>query len=151
MESQSIGVKASGHFGSGFNCAESVLKSIVEDAFGQCHACIPRAATAFGGGVGGTHEELCGALSGGIMAIGVLLGRTDPGVDVQRVKQIATEFRSRFLARNGSTRCQALLDSFGPQTDSSRCQQLTGETAALLLGLLAEHGVSAQGGEGCAS
>jgi len=157
MEQASIADRAEGYFQSGFNCAESVLKSVVEDAYRQHHACIPRAATAFGGGVGGSHEELCGALSGGIMAIGFLLGRSEPGVDVQRVKQIATEFRSRFLARHGTTRCQALLDAFGPQDeDWSRCQELTGQTAALLLGLLAQHGIEPSGigpsgGEGCAS
>ena len=27
-----------------------------------------RMATGFGGGVGGTHQEMCGALSGGVLA-----------------------------------------------------------------------------------
>ncbi len=151
MEHEQIAGRASAHFASGFNCAESVLRSIIEDAFGQRHACIPRVATAFGGGVGGTHEELCGALAGGVMAIGLLIGRMEPGADVERVKQIATELRSRFVARNGSTRCQALLDAFGPQDDWSRCEELTGRTAALLLDLLAEHGITPSGGAGCAS
>jgi C_GCAxxG_C_C family probable redox protein len=145
MDPDSTAVKASGYFRSGFNCAESVLKSVVEDCHGQHHTCIPKVATAFGGGVGGTHEELCGALSGGIMAIGVLLGRMEPGADIQRVKRIASEFRSRFLTRNGSTRCQTLLDAFGPQTESTRCQELTGDTAELLRQVLAEHGVAPGG------
>lgn len=145
MEQESIAARAGGYFQSGFNCAESVLKSVIEDAYGQHHACVPRVATAFGGGVGGSHEELCGALAGGILAIGFLLGRMEPGVDVQRVKQIATEFRSRFLARNGSTRCQVLLDAFGSQVEWSRCEKLTGEAAGLLVGLLEEQGISARG------
>lgn len=34
-----------------------------------------RAASGFGGGIGGSTEELCGAFTGGIIALGFLLGR----------------------------------------------------------------------------
>lgn len=39
---------------------------------------IPRIASGLGGGMGGSHELVCGALSGGAMASGVLLGRDMP-------------------------------------------------------------------------
>ena len=35
-----------------------------------------RMATGFAGGVGDTQQEMCGALSGGVLIIGGLLGRT---------------------------------------------------------------------------
>jgi C_GCAxxG_C_C family probable redox protein len=37
--------------------------------------CIPRIATGFGGGIG-KQGEVCGAVSGGVMVIGLLRGRT---------------------------------------------------------------------------
>ena len=62
------------------NCAESVLR-------GVCHAqriglpdAAKRMATPFGGGVG-RSEDLCGALAGGVMALGASIGRVSPDED----------------------------------------------------------------------
>jgi hypothetical protein len=41
------------------------------------HMC--QLACAFGGGVGLSRQEMCGALSGGVLLIGLLYGRTHPG------------------------------------------------------------------------
>lgn len=39
-----------------------------------------RAAAGFGGGVGGTHEHICGAITGGVIVMSMLYARTDPAI-----------------------------------------------------------------------
>lgn len=132
--------KAYDYFTSGFNCAESVLMATIESRTNGVSPDLPKVASALGGGVGGSHEELCGALSGGVLAIGLLYGRTQPGVDVQFARDLAVEFRARFVREFGTTKCGVLLEQFGEQNDSEKCAQLTGAAAGLLYDLLEERG-----------
>lgn len=61
------------------NCAEAVLCSLLKH-WGEEGGFAPRVATAFGGGICG-RQGMCGALTGGLMAVGVKLGRRQPGDD----------------------------------------------------------------------
>ncbi|MEW6412487.1 MAG: C-GCAxxG-C-C family protein [Candidatus Zixiibacteriota bacterium] len=140
MSREKIEKKAYSYMASGFNCAESVLLATIESRINDLDGELPRVASALGGGVGGTHEELCGALSGGVLAIGLLYGRTRPGVDVQKAKDLATEYRARFAKEFGCTKCSTLLEGFGEQNDSDKCRALTGQAAGLLSDILDEKG-----------
>ena len=124
---------------SGFCCSESVFKIIAEQFGDRPDESLPKAAAAFMGGVGGTEEEICGALAGGVLAIGYLMGRTDPGVDMAHVHRLATEFRKRFLQEFGATRCGALLEILGKQDDYIRCKRMTGRAAGILADLIEER------------
>ena len=64
--------------------------------------------TALGGGVAGSHEELCGALSGGLLLIGAHFGRSAPDRDDTAAYDRAKAYRLRFLAEVGATQCAAL-------------------------------------------
>lgn len=60
----------------GFNCAESVLLGLCEEMHVESPL-IPRIATGFGGGIGHTGN-ICGAVSGAVMALGIAFGREKP-------------------------------------------------------------------------
>ncbi len=60
----------------GFNCAESVLLGLCEEMHVESPL-IPRIATGFGGGIGHTGN-ICGAITGAVMALGIALGREKP-------------------------------------------------------------------------
>ncbi|MEN3202136.1 MAG: C-GCAxxG-C-C family protein [Atribacterota bacterium] len=60
----------------GFNCAESVLLGLC-DHLGIENSLIPRIATGFGGGIGHTGN-ICGAITGAVMALGIRFGRENP-------------------------------------------------------------------------
>jgi C_GCAxxG_C_C family probable redox protein len=60
----------------GFNCAESVLLGLCEEMH-VASPLIPRIATGFGGGIGHTGN-ICGAVSGAVMALGIAFGREKP-------------------------------------------------------------------------
>ena len=130
-DDQTVGERAHKYHSSGFHCAEAVLLAATE-SYENGNAHIPGAATAFGGGVGGSHEEMCGALSGGLIALGCLLGRDAPDEDWSKIRETAGSFRKRFLARYSTTKCNQLLEQFGPQEDMDRCKRLSGEVTQML-------------------
>jgi len=124
---------------SGFHCAESVSKAIMEVYGNNISHDIPKVATAFGGGVGRTKQDICGWLTGGFIAIGFLYGRSEPGADWTDASDLAAELRKRFVQKHGTTNCGILLEAFGPQKNMMRCKQLSGEVAGLLADILEEH------------
>ena len=70
---------------------------------------IPRIATGFHGGVGGSHRWTCGALSGGVIAAGMALGREKPGESAKRVDTFVQRLLSDFEKRFGSVNCYELV------------------------------------------
>ncbi|MCP4540493.1 MAG: C_GCAxxG_C_C family protein [Chloroflexi bacterium] len=136
MTSTEIELRAFEYFQSGFHCAESILLAIVETYEKNPSSRIPKAAAGFMGGIGGTHEEACGALTGGIIAIGCLFGRTDPETGVENIKKLASEYRRRFIQEFGATKCQILLDEFDGQKDGLKCKRLTATATGILSELL---------------
>ena len=90
------------------------------------------------GGIGGTHAEACGALTGGIIAIGFLHGRTEPGQDVEYARELAAKFSARFVEEFGSANCGILLEKLGRQHNGLKCKKLTAAAAGLLSELLVE-------------
>ncbi len=68
---------------------------------------IPRIATPFGGGIGG-RGEVCGAVTGSVMAIGLKYGREEPSQPNQQAYALAREFCQRFEEETGHLSCREL-------------------------------------------
>lgn len=99
--------KAAGYFKAGYNCAESVLMAMQEGwRTGEPD---PLPATGFGAGMG-RRGSVCGALSGGIMAIGLKYGRRKPEDDKEQAYRLAHEFYTGFEREFGSALCRELTD-----------------------------------------
>jgi C_GCAxxG_C_C family probable redox protein len=130
------------YFHSGFNCAESILKTFVELYSKEPDSSITKFASGFGGGIGASNCETCGALTGGIIALGWLFGRKDPCDDKQKVFSLSAEFRDQFLKNFGFTNCQKILDMLGDQENKLKCKKLTAETAGILYEILQKENVS---------
>lgn len=96
-------------FDSGFNCAEAVLLALSQE-FDQKSPLIPRIATGFGAGVG-RAGQICGALSGAVMAIGLLKG-CDKGEEEREKRNAAfesvLEMIKAFEKEFGSSQCRML-------------------------------------------
>jgi C_GCAxxG_C_C family probable redox protein len=95
-------------------------------------------ASVFAGGVAGTREELCGALSGGVMVIGALHGRSTLSEDEEQARQLAAQYRERFLAEFGSTRCADVRERVLLPDGSADCAMVGERAASILLKLLGE-------------
>jgi C_GCAxxG_C_C family probable redox protein len=75
--------------------------------FGIEQELIPRIATAFGGGIGGTGS-VCGALVGAVMAIGLRHGRQLSSERDARAYALTQQLRRRFEAEMGHVDCRGL-------------------------------------------
>ena len=89
-------------------------------------------ASPFAGGVGGTKEEMCGALSGGLMVIGALHGRSEAHEDDQKAKLLAVRYRERFVEEFGTTRCGPIYEETHGPAGPDSCKYV-GERAAMVL------------------
>lgn len=99
-------------FAESYNCAQSSLLGL-QAALGIEDESLWLAAAGFGGGVGRT-QQLCGAISGGVLAIGVATarelraGRADRvalrDLTYARVQELLRRFQDRF----GATDCRTL-------------------------------------------
>lgn len=72
---------------------------------------IPRIATPFGAGMG-HRGEVCGAVTGSLMALGLVQGRDvgdDPAVK-ERAREMSADLMARFETRAGGLRCIDLIE-----------------------------------------
>jgi len=95
-------------------------------------------ATGLAGGVGDTQQEMCGALSGGVLVIGGLLGRTSLDEDDRPALDLATRYRERFLAEFGYTQCGRLWEMVHAPGGLGTCATLVQRAATILLELIQE-------------
>lgn len=116
-----------------------MLLAVGEHVLGDRSLQCARMATGFAGGVGETQQEMCGALSGGVLVISGLLGRTNRSESDQRALDMSTRYRQRFLEEFGNTQCARLRETVvhGPGGFGS-CAVLVERAAAIVLSLLAE-------------
>lgn len=81
--------------------------------------------------MGRSKEEICGALSGGLIALGYLRGRNAPSEKWDQAATIAQGVRAKFIEEHGCTRCGQLLEKLGPQEDMNKCIRLAGDVAGM--------------------
>ena len=95
-------------FSSNFNCSQSVFAAFAPD-FGIDEELALKLATSFGGGA--RNGEICGAVSGALMVLGLKYGhfQSDNNQQKSRAYDIAVEFTKRFKEANNSIVCRDLL------------------------------------------
>ena len=93
----------------GFACSQAVLLGFAS-SFGLDPDVAARVSAAFGGGMG-RMGEVCGAVSGALMVIGLASGNVtaQDKESKERAYQLVREFASRFRSRHGSLLCRELL------------------------------------------
>ena len=96
-------------FQQGFNCSQAVCAACAP-ALGLSSELALKVAAGFGGGIG-RRGEVCGAVTGAIMAIGLKTGSLEV-TDVAAKEQayaVSRQFIAQFEARHGSILCRELL------------------------------------------
>ena len=125
----------------GYNCAEAVLRAFREELGLNLGDDAIKIATGFGGGFGQAGCA-CGALSGAVMVISLLQGRTSADQSRDAVYASAREFHNIFASHFGATCCRALnRNKYGTPEQKSTCYRITGETAELLAKYLDTKGL----------
>jgi len=79
-----------------YHCSEAILLAAKKHYIPDLDPLAVRLSTPFAGGVGCSHMELCGALSGGLLVIGALYGREDAGTNDDLCQELALHWRDRF-------------------------------------------------------
>ena len=118
------------------NCAESVMRGVCYAEEITLDDLSKKLATPFGGGIG-RSEDVCGALTGGVLAIGASLGRTEPDQDKTKCYESARALYRQFEARFGAIVCKALNESdFTSPHHRIRCGRFVEEAPRLTLEVL---------------
>ncbi|MHA2232091.1 MAG: C-GCAxxG-C-C family protein [Candidatus Hodarchaeales archaeon] len=102
--------RASDYAEKGFLCSEAVLLAI-SDLLAINSDLIPLIATGFAAGIG-RHGAICGAISGGIIGLGLRFGRSQPAPtnneDTKRPYWYSTELLARFKETYPTILCNEL-------------------------------------------
>lgn len=111
---------AAAKFLSGYNCAQSIVYAFSDDLVIDKNLGL-KVSCGFGAGMG-RKQEICGAVSGGIMVIGLKYGRGERDdreiMDLSYAK--VRELMDRFAEKHGTVICHKLLDGCGLLTDQGQ-------------------------------
>lgn len=102
-------LEATEMFKSGFHCSQ-VIFSFFAEKYDLDPNLALKISSPFGGGIGGLGK-ICGALTGGMMALGLKFGYTDPNDTEKKpiCKQKTRELVARFLKEYHHTECNDLI------------------------------------------
>ena len=130
-----------------FLCSEAIVFAFNEAMDPPMPQEVVRLASGFPIGMGalGTGGCTCGALSGGVMILGMVYGRSSPGEEAPVVLEKAKELHDWFLADKRSTCCRVLIRGweFGSPEHIDQCVAFTGDVAERLAGMLNADGAAA--------
>jgi C_GCAxxG_C_C family probable redox protein len=93
----------------GFTCSSSVFSTFSDD-MGLDAETARKISCGFGGGISKTGN-ICGAVSGAVMVIGLKYGKSNPGDDAatDKTRALVRTFIDEFTALHGSVNCTDLL------------------------------------------
>jgi C_GCAxxG_C_C family probable redox protein len=135
----------------GYNCAQAVFGVFCEDLHFDKDSALKLAA-GFGAGMA-RRQEICGAVTGGIMVLGLKHGR---GLDeersaVEKTYLLVGEFMKRFAEKYGSCLCRELLGGCDLLSESGRnfykenglsgkiCRPCVADAVCILESILTNH------------
>lgn len=131
-------------FTEGYNCAQAVVLAF-EDKLSFSRETLTQMACSFGGGLG-RLREVCGAVSGMALVLGLLFAPTDAEVPALKAQHYARvqAVAQAFEAKNGSIVCRELLgldvkhDDPTPEARTAHyykkrpCAELVGDAVEIL-------------------
>lgn len=128
------------YYNGDFLCSEAVLLTIHELLENSLPAEIVKLASGFPVGIG-QAGCVCGAISGGVMALGLAFGRTQPGAKCPKVIPATKELHDWFKENRRSTCCRVLIKDvkYGGKEHLHQCIDITGEVAGKTMELILKY------------
>jgi len=99
-------LKAKSRFEEHFSCSQSVFSTLALE-LGIDEEIALKIASAFGGGMM-RHGEVCGAVTGALMTLGLKFGSASPDNE-EAIREASQELMQGFNKKNGSLLCRELL------------------------------------------
>ncbi|WP_138207068.1 C-GCAxxG-C-C family protein [Haloimpatiens lingqiaonensis] len=125
---------AEGYFDRGeFFCSEAVVKTINDLLDKPYEETVTKLASGFPVGVG-KSGCLCGAVSGGVMALGMVYGRVHGDKMNEKMFPVAASLHDHIKKLYGSTCCRVMTRNFEFASPERKCHcvKITGEVAAFV-------------------
>ncbi|MEG0070131.1 C-GCAxxG-C-C family (seleno)protein [Cetobacterium sp.] len=123
-----------------FYCSEAVLKTL-KDAFDAPYGDdIVKLASGFPVGMG--NGCTCGAVNGGVMAIGMFFGRGKAGgTEVKKSMELTKELQLEFTKKRKVCCCKVLTKGMelGSKSHINHCVEITGELTEMTAKILARE------------
>jgi C_GCAxxG_C_C family probable redox protein len=152
---ESIREGARKNFSRGYNCAECVLQAVLEHVETGLPKETLRMATGFGGGVG-LFGDTCGAISGAVLAVGAVYGRSELPQDEDRkaamqaaarqlygrpgLYRIFNQIPNRLKEKYGHTLCREITAQWQEQwlcrDHALHCREIISDAAELAATLI---------------
>ena len=117
------------------NCAEAILYAANDLYSLNLQQETLHAIAGFGGGM--AIEETCGALTGAVAVLGIMLVK-DKAHESDLLKEAVTELFKRYELRMGTINCKELKDRYREE-EPVKCRHIVIEAAKVLEELLTEH------------
>ena len=145
--------KALEYFREGYNCCRATLMPFA-DIIDVDEEVLAKVAGPFGAGIS-RLREVCGAVSGMTMAIGMIFGTDDISDKDKKEKQysLVSELANKFIAHHCSIRCRELLklenesdftipsDQLKQYDDGKFCENLICDMVSMIEDVLRREGI----------
>lgn len=147
--------RARKNFSKGFNCAECVLEAVLEHVETNLPKDVLKLATGFGGGVG-LFGDTCGAISGAVLAVSAVYGRSELPENEDRkaamhaaaqqlygkpgLYRIFNQIPNRLNEKYGHTQCREIAAQWQDQwlcrDHALHCREIITDAAELAASLI---------------
>lgn len=124
-----------------YYCSEAVVKTIKDTFELDFSDDVIKMASGFPVGIGGSGCT-CGAVSGGVMALGMVFGRSDAkDPKVMKTMKLSAELHERFRQKRKFVCCKILTKGmdFGKKEHLEQCIAITGEVAEIVADIIARE------------
>ena len=115
------------------------MLAVGEHLWGEVDTRTMKMISLLAGGVSGTRQEFCGALSAATLILGALYGRTSPTEDETLARELASGLRHQFRKAFGATRCAEVRDAQFIAEGKGNCAPIVEGTVRMLLTMLEEQ------------
>lgn len=138
--------------GGHFYCSEAIVASVRDNIAPEMPASMIAAASGFPIGVG-RSKCMCGAISGSILSLGYVFGRTGPSSPAdpksQRTLELANELQEAFRASHRVLCCSVHTKGMDMASGEhkAQCVAFTGEMAAKTAEIIERERASAAAGQ----
>lgn len=135
MEEDKVKEIVNKYYNNGFHCAEAIANTIHE-VFPEKLNLMCKVTSGFCGGIGGCKQDICGALSGGVAALGGIYGRENGCDDISKPAFLSAELRRLFIEEFNTTVCKDVIENIKSKPECNNCRDVTAKTTWLLYNLI---------------
>lgn len=128
------------YFNAGLYCSEALLKAFDQHYDLGLTPEFRKIATSFGAGIGAA-QCCCGCLTGGVMVISLIAGRSTPEQSETPAFEAAAALHTAFKKEYRSACCRVLTKDleWGSPEHYAQCQRFVGGTASMVQTILREQ------------